>query len=144
MFGSVFLLVLWASLVGSLTNWYLLGIGGIGMVQNMLVAFWRRTPNAMGMHLKYKECFMEKKVMDTLKEVEKAYPEIGWNMTSIFFPNGLRSKEEEEWKAIRQGKGGESGAKGQEDLSGHESREEGGLSNADIVPDANAACDGKN
>lgn len=50
--------VLWISLLitaaGVKTNtWYLLAVGGIGILQNVLVAGWRRDPSALGVHLDF-------------------------------------------------------------------------------------------
>ncbi|KAF2649246.1 hypothetical protein K491DRAFT_611237 [Lophiostoma macrostomum CBS 122681] len=141
--GSVFLLVMAASLAESFSNWYLLAIGGIGMAQNTLVAFKRRKPSTIGIHLRYKECFIEKKVMNTLKAVERKYSGIGRNMTSIFFPSGLNPEEERDWDDIRNNQASNAEAESRGESDGRMiSQDEGGPmadTHSDAVVDASAA-----
>ncbi len=83
---------------GLKTNtWFLLAIGGIGILQNIFVAGYRRSPKAYGMPLSYVEVIGEPKVMDTLFAVEEKYPHIGASMKDTFFPGKLRADEVTRW-----------------------------------------------
>lgn len=78
-------------------TWFLFAIGGIGILQNIFVAGWRRFPEAFGMPLIFDRVIGEPKVMDTLFAVETVYPRVGRSMRETFFPGKLRSKEEKKW-----------------------------------------------
>lgn len=79
-------------------NWFLMLVGGIGIVQNMVVAGAKRTPDAMGIPLKFDSVFGETKVMRTLFAVEEKHPGVGFNMVATFFPGGdLLYAEKERW-----------------------------------------------
>ncbi|KIL69225.1 hypothetical protein M378DRAFT_184426 [Amanita muscaria Koide BX008] len=79
--------------------WFLLAIGGIGMLHSVVVAGLPRRPEALGLHLDFEACIAQPKVMLTLKEVERRYPNIGASMLSTFFPGRLRREEEMWWNA---------------------------------------------
>jgi hypothetical protein len=83
-------------------TWFLLPIGGIGMLDNILVAGWRRFPKDFGMRLTFENVIGELKVMDTLFAVEEAYPRVGRSMLKTFFPGRLRTKEKERWDDYEQ------------------------------------------
>ncbi|KAK5378695.1 hypothetical protein LTR11_004390 [Exophiala xenobiotica] len=78
-------------------TWFLLAVGGIGILQNIFVAGWRRLPKAYGMPLTYVDVIGEHKVMDTLFAVEEKYPHIGASMRKTFFPGKLRANEVQKW-----------------------------------------------
>ncbi|KAL2812673.1 hypothetical protein BDW59DRAFT_178523 [Aspergillus cavernicola] len=81
-------------------SWYLIAVGGIGMLQNIFVGGWKRTPSAYGVPLEFVEVIGEVKVMQTLMEVEKRYEKLGKSMLGTFFPGDLRDNEVREWEAI--------------------------------------------
>jgi len=78
-------------------TWFLFAVCAIGIFQNIYVAVTWRTPEAYGVPLTYKEVIGGVKVMDTLFQVEEAYPHVGRNMLDIFFPGNLRPDEAEKW-----------------------------------------------
>ncbi|RSL42339.1 hypothetical protein CEP54_015510, partial [Fusarium duplospermum] len=79
-------------------TWFLLAIGGIGILQNVFAAGKARHPTAYGMPLTLVEVIGSPKVMQTLFEVEDKYPYVGANMVDTFFPGGkLRDSEEKRW-----------------------------------------------
>jgi hypothetical protein len=83
-------------------TWLLLAIGGIGILQNIFVAGWRRFPKAFGVPLNFETVIGEPKVMDTLFAVEKAYPRVGRSMRETFFPGKLRPDEEQKWDELEE------------------------------------------
>ena len=80
-------------------TWFLLAIGGIGILQNIFVAGWRRDPKAYGIPLTFVEVIGGNKVMDTLWAVEDKYHHVGASMLdTFFFPGGrLRPDEKTKW-----------------------------------------------
>jgi hypothetical protein len=83
-------------------TWFLLAIGGIGILQNIFVAGWRRFPKAFGVPLDFETVIGEPKVMDTLFAVEKTYPRVGRSMRDTFFPGKLRPDEEKKWVELEE------------------------------------------
>lgn len=83
-------------------SWYLIAVGGLGMLQNIFVAGWKRTPDAYGVPLEFIGVVGEVKVMKTLMEVERRYEKLGKSMIGTFFPGDLRENEVREWEAIAQ------------------------------------------
>ena len=75
-------------------TWFLLAIGGIGILQNSFVVGSRRSPEAFGVPLIFDNVIGKPKVMDTLFAVEEAYPHVGRSMLDTFFPGKLRQEEE--------------------------------------------------
>ncbi|PCH04424.1 Hypothetical protein PENO1_027650 [Penicillium occitanis (nom. inval.)] len=97
--------ILWVALLitaSGLTDdsWYLIAVGGIGMLQNIFVAGWKRTPDAYGIPLEFVDVIGEAKVMNTLMELEKRYEKLGKSMLGTFFPGDLRENEIAQWAAI--------------------------------------------
>jgi hypothetical protein len=97
--------VLWVILLitsSALTDqaWYLIAVGGIGMLQNMFVAGWSRKPEALGLPLLYTTVIGSPKVFTAVVEVEKAFPTVGRALVGTFFPGGLFPREETELAAI--------------------------------------------
>jgi hypothetical protein len=91
-------ILLLVSAAGIKSNtWFLLGVGGIGILQNVFVAGWRRTPAAFGMPLIYETVIGETGVMATLFAVEERYPGVGLSMRDTFFPGKLRPDEVTRW-----------------------------------------------
>jgi hypothetical protein len=82
------------------SSWYLIAVGGIGMLQNIFVSGWKRTPEAYGVPLDFVEVVGEVKVMATLMELERRYEKLGRSMLGTFFPGDLRENEVREWDAI--------------------------------------------
>ncbi|EWZ79011.1 hypothetical protein FOWG_16788 [Fusarium oxysporum f. sp. lycopersici MN25] len=82
-------------------TWFLLAIGGVGILQNIVVAGKMRHPAAYGMPLTFVKVIGSPKVMDTLFEVEEKYPYAGANMVDTFFSGGkLRDYEEKRWENL--------------------------------------------
>ncbi|RAL06648.1 uncharacterized protein BO97DRAFT_309947, partial [Aspergillus homomorphus CBS 101889] len=78
-------------------TWFLLAIGGIGILQNVFTAGARRTPESFGFVLKFEEVIGHFKVMETLVQVEKKYPRTGKSMLPTFFPGELLPAEVKLW-----------------------------------------------
>ncbi|KAH6625477.1 hypothetical protein C7974DRAFT_396153 [Boeremia exigua] len=102
----VLLAVLWVVLLicasGIKTNtWFLLAVGGIGIVQNIVIAGWRRDPSAYGLPLKFEKVISKSKVMPALFAIEEEIPGIGSSMLETFFPGTLRRDEQIKWDNYR-------------------------------------------
>lgn len=78
-------------------TWFLFAVGGIGIVLNIYVAGRRMLPQSNGLPIKFEEVIGKTKVMETLVEVEKAYPGLGSSMLAVFFPGKLRPDEQKRW-----------------------------------------------
>jgi hypothetical protein len=80
-------------------TWFLLAVGGIGALQNVAVAGWRRRPSAFGVHLtpEPESVIGSDSVMKALYYVEEQYPHVGRSMRETFFPGKLWPKEVERW-----------------------------------------------
>ena len=83
-------------------TWFLLAIGTLGMVHTTVITAAPRRPEWFGIHLKYRESFVRRRVIEALKAADEKYPGLGKSMLPTFFPNGVRA-EEAEW-AGRDGK----------------------------------------
>jgi len=99
--STAVLALLWVALLGTVSGlkidtWYLLGIGLLGSVQNVIAAGAPRKPNAMGFHIRLIETISNKRVAAVLKEVESKYESVGTSLVPVFFPGGLRVKSEED------------------------------------------------
>ena len=101
---SMFWVLLLITAAGIKNNsWFLLAVGGIGILQNIFAAGWRRKPEAFGVPLKFHEVISRTKVMETLYAVEEKYPRVGRSMLNTYFPGGdLRPEEEAKWRTFRQ------------------------------------------
>ncbi|KAJ8125248.1 hypothetical protein O1611_g8391 [Lasiodiplodia mahajangana] len=104
-FAMIILGVLWVALLitsSALTDqsWYLIAVGLIGMLQNIFVAAWSRTPDAFGLPLKFQGVIGSPKVFTAILESERAYPKVGRALAGPFFPGGIYPKEEEQLAAI--------------------------------------------
>ncbi|KAG5980456.1 hypothetical protein E4U54_006784 [Claviceps lovelessii] len=78
-------------------TWFLLGVGGLGMAENLFEAGKRREPASYGIPLRFREVIAQTSVMGTLYEVEDKYPRLGWSMLPTFFPGMLREDEMTRW-----------------------------------------------
>jgi hypothetical protein len=81
-------------------TWFLLAIGGVGILQNIFVSGWRRDPEDYGIPLTFLKVIGKPKVMDALIAVEEEYPNVGESMRPIFFPGKLRPDEELKWEEL--------------------------------------------
>ncbi|KAI0381346.1 hypothetical protein F5Y04DRAFT_280879 [Hypomontagnella monticulosa] len=108
------LAVLWLGLLISCTGiqantWYLLGVGGLGMLQNIVVAAAPRMPDALGLPIELvthgegpdgrADVFVEPKVMWTLMELESKHEGYGRFLRDEFFPGALRQWELDWWES---------------------------------------------
>ncbi|PQE23362.1 hypothetical protein CJF32_00009419 [Rutstroemia sp. NJR-2017a WRK4] len=90
-------------------TWYLLAVGGSGMVQNLIVASVPRTPAALGLPIELvrsgnggqvvPEIFAEQKVMWTIMEFEEKHRGCGYALVKEFLPGELLDWEERWWKS---------------------------------------------
>lgn len=111
-FFTFVLAIMWLALLitstGIKTNtWYLLAIGGLGMLHNLLVAGTPRYPPSLGLpielvkisseHGEIPAVFGEEKVMWTLMELEQKYENHGRSLLEEFFPGRLNEWEEKWW-----------------------------------------------
>lgn len=96
-------------------TWYLLAVGGIGMLHNIIVAAVPRQPEALGIPIKLKDSkdsktasisqsqpavkgvFAELKVMWSLMELEMKYEGWGKALRDEFFPGELMKDEKDWW-----------------------------------------------
>jgi hypothetical protein len=104
-FAMIILGVLWVALLissAALTDqaWFLIAVGAIGILQNIFVAAWSRTPEALGLPLKFQQVIGHPKVFTAVLECEKAYPKVGRALVGAFFPGGIFPKEEEQLAAV--------------------------------------------
>ena len=101
----VLFLVASTSVGSSSSALWLLAVGAVGMLQNILVAAWPRESGVYGVHLEFKHCFMEQRVFETLVEVERTHPKIGRSSVGLFFPNGITKKQEKQLRTIEDQRG---------------------------------------
>lgn len=78
-------------------TWYLMAIGGVGIIENIIVSGKWRYPKAYGIPLEFVEVIGEPKVMKALYKVEDNYPRLGRSMLATFFPGDLRDDERDKW-----------------------------------------------
>jgi len=100
---TIVLAILWTALLISVAGWeqhtwFILGVGTIGILHNVLVAGMKRQPHAFGINLVYQCTIVEGKVMEVLRLVEEAYPRAGAAMRDTFFPGKLRPRERLLWE----------------------------------------------
>jgi hypothetical protein len=98
-------------------TWWLLAIGAVGMIQNVVAAGFTREPKAHGIPLDLinfteiaRQNLEHPGVMGTLKAAEKVAPGVGLALVDVFFPGPRVLSEEERnyWdnqqKALKEGK----------------------------------------
>jgi hypothetical protein len=78
-------------------TWYLLLIGALGMIQNVVIAGVSRGPSAMGIHLTKVKSIQQVKVMDALMDLELDQKGCGRSLLPEFFNGKLRPEEEKWW-----------------------------------------------
>jgi hypothetical protein len=94
--------VLWLCLLITVAGlrshvWYLLLVGALGMLQNILVAASSREVEKRNLRLTEVEIILARKVMDGLMDLEVTYEGFGIALRDEFFPGKLRDKEVEWW-----------------------------------------------
>lgn len=98
---SVLWMMLLITAAGVRTNtWFLLAIGGTGILQNVLLAGWRRNPSALGVHLDFRGVIGEMTTMDALLALEDRHLGVGRSLLPIFFPGKLLPEELDKWEAL--------------------------------------------
>lgn len=105
--STMILSILWICLLISAAGlsqhtWYLLVIGGIGIIENIFVAGRWRRPEHFGIPLRFVEVLGEPKVMDSLFAVEEKYPHVGRAMLETFFPGRLSPEESRTWEDLEE------------------------------------------
>ncbi|KAI0354544.1 hypothetical protein OH77DRAFT_1426152 [Trametes cingulata] len=108
---SAVLCILWIVLLLTVEGldgdaWYLLAIGGLGMVQNVVAAGAPRSAEALGLHFEpmSKDDVIHgrgAKVMQILKQAEEKETGVGLCMLPLFFPGDLRPDEKVYWDRKR-------------------------------------------
>jgi len=73
--------------------WYLLAIGGLGMIQNLIAAGAPRSAGALGFHLEGLHDVHSDKVFSALVEAEALERGVALSLIPVFFPGGLRAEE---------------------------------------------------
>ncbi|KAF9266948.1 hypothetical protein L218DRAFT_921752 [Marasmius fiardii PR-910] len=99
--ATFILAVLWLALLFTTQGmdedtWYLVGIGAIGMLQNVIVAGARCDAGALGFHLRKSQLPAEDeidKVFRALQLAEKVERRVGIDLLGVFFPGGLKPAE---------------------------------------------------
>ncbi|KIY53631.1 hypothetical protein FISHEDRAFT_63306 [Fistulina hepatica ATCC 64428] len=77
--------------------WYLMAIGMLGMIQNVVAAGARRSPEQFRIPLELQEEISCSGVMKTLQALERRYSDAGYSLLKQFFPGDLRDDEKEWW-----------------------------------------------
>ncbi|KAL7941061.1 hypothetical protein V8C42DRAFT_200785 [Trichoderma barbatum] len=96
--GVLWVLLLIAAAGIKSNTWFLLAVGGLGMLENLFVAGKRRVPESFGIPLEFKQVIAEPKVMKALWALEESHPRVGRSMLDTFFPGKLRPEETERWE----------------------------------------------
>ena len=100
-FVAIFWTLLLLTAAGIKQNtWYLLAVGGIGMLHNIFVAGKKRNPAAFGMPLAFERVYGDTKAMKTLFAVEQDRPGVGKYLLPIFFPGEIRDDERARWAEL--------------------------------------------
>lgn len=97
---TTMLTAIWVALLVTVSGiqehtWFLVAIGTVGMLHTIIVAGAPRRPEWFGIHLVYRDVFVEKKVIEALKAVENKYANVGKAMVPTFFPDGVRVEHQE-------------------------------------------------
>jgi hypothetical protein len=98
--GALWIVLLISSSALTDQSWFLIAVGGIGMLQNIFVAAWSRRPEALGLPLKFQTVVGSPKVFTTIIEAEKVHPKVGRALVGTFFPGGLFPREQEALAAL--------------------------------------------
>lgn len=78
-------------------SWYLVGVGGLGMLQNAVVAAVYRSPDRRGIPLTLVDTIVAHKVMDGLMDLDCTINGAGESLLTEFFPGSLRPDEYAWW-----------------------------------------------
>ncbi|MCJ1233300.1 hypothetical protein MMC14_001255 [Varicellaria rhodocarpa] len=102
----VILTLFWVGLLITVSGihvhtWFLVAVGGLGMIYTILVAGAPRRPEAFGVFLKFKAVYVELRAMEALKAVENVYPGVGRSMLPTFFPGELDKEEVAYWANMK-------------------------------------------
>ena len=94
----VFWLALLIAVAGLRSHvWFLLLVGGLGMLQNVIVAASSREPEKRNLSLRRVEVILTRKVMDGLMDLEVTFKGFGEALVKEFFPGKLKKDETEWW-----------------------------------------------
>lgn len=103
----LWLIILLTAIAVQEKTWFLLLVGGIGMMQNIFAAGFRRTPDAFGIHLKTQKIIKpdkagqhpSNKVFKVIQQAEEQdeLEGVGLALLSVFFDGELRPNEKS-WK----------------------------------------------
>ncbi|UNI18549.1 hypothetical protein JDV02_004812 [Purpureocillium takamizusanense] len=83
-------------------TWFLLAVGGIGIVQNIHAASHHCRPENFGLHLHFVRVIGKRKVMDTLLEAERSYENLGLALLPEFFPGVLTTEDDARWQLVKE------------------------------------------
>ncbi|KAK8206877.1 hypothetical protein M8818_004712 [Zalaria obscura] len=108
-FESAILLVLWVGLLITITGlktktWFVVAIGAIGMLQNIVLAGAPRKFVAFGMSLELDTVIQEKNAYATLLELNDQIPYAGLKVMRLFYPGTLRPDRKEDmgfWEKLK-------------------------------------------
>ncbi|KAF2246865.1 hypothetical protein BU26DRAFT_430929 [Trematosphaeria pertusa] len=78
-------------------SWYLVGVGGLGMLQNAVVAAVARSPDRRGLPLTLVDTIVTRGTMDGLMDLEMTINGAGQVLLDEFFPRSLRENELAWW-----------------------------------------------
>ncbi|KAF3057635.1 hypothetical protein CFAM422_012232 [Trichoderma lentiforme] len=98
-------LVFWVALLITVSGlkthtWFMVAVGALGMMQNLVLAGAPRTPEALGIPVQLEQIVASPNAMDTLLELEAKVPYAGKALLPIYFPGRLREHEIEKWEAL--------------------------------------------
>jgi hypothetical protein len=101
------LMVLWVCLLITVSGmkentWFLLAIGTLGMLHNLVLAGSPRRPEVFGMPLEFNTVIFHPKVMPALQGAEMKFHGLGRSLRDVFFPAGLRPEELGWWEAAEE------------------------------------------
>ncbi len=72
------------------------------MMENVMIARLARKPESFGIHIRYKEVILDRKLRDVLATAEEKYPYLESSLIATFFPSKLRKREMEWWEYANQ------------------------------------------
>lgn len=99
-FAFLWVLLLITAAGTQANTWFLIAVGGLGIIQNATVAGWPRRPKHLGVPLKFVETIGHKKVMQALFLLEERYPRTGRSVRDIFFQGRMNTREREHWDIL--------------------------------------------
>ena len=99
--AAFWILLLITAAAQKTNTWFLLAVGGIGILQNIYVAGAPRNPENFGLPLEYVTVFGNASVMETLSQVEEQYKDVGRSLLGEFFPRDLQEHEKVRWESLK-------------------------------------------